>query len=64
MRSARFGPYDGNGNGEFGTNGTFNASGAQTLSFTSILFGSTGNTISLLCDLPVGEGVSAISWTL
>jgi hypothetical protein len=27
--------------------------------FTSIQF---GNNIALLCDIPVGEGISAISW--
>jgi len=51
--------YDGNGNGEFGTNQTFKPNGAQALNFTSLRF---GNTISLLCDLPVGEGISALQW--
>jgi hypothetical protein len=51
--------YDGNGGGEEGTNLTFNISGAQTLTFTSVLF---GNSISLLCDLPSGEGLGAITW--
>jgi hypothetical protein len=51
--------YDGNGNGREGTNLTFNASGEQTLTFTSIKF---GNSLALLCDIPVGEGISAITW--
>lgn len=51
--------YDGNGGGKEGTNSRFNPNGAQALTFTSLKF---GNTISLLCDLPVGEGISALHW--
>ena len=51
--------YDGNGGGMVGTSLTFNPNGIQTLTFRTVLF---GDNITLLCDLPVGEGVSAISW--
>jgi len=51
--------YDGNGKGKEGTNQTFKPNGEQALNFTSQKL---GNTISLLCDLPVGEGISALHW--
>lgn len=51
--------YDGNGGGMEGTNATFNLSGQQTLTFTSVLF---GNSVALLCDIPSGEGIGAITW--
>lgn len=51
--------YDGNGNGQAGKSLTFSPNGQQTLNFTSILF---GNNISLLCHIPVGEGIGAITW--
>jgi len=52
--------YDGDGNGQEGTVATFNANGAQTLTFKSAVF---GNSISLLCDVPSGAGIGAINWT-
>ncbi len=51
--------YDGDGNGHAGTILTFNPNGEQTLKFTTALF---GDSVSLLCDLPIGEGISSISW--
>jgi hypothetical protein len=51
--------YDGNGGDAEGTYIYFNPNGAQTLSSTAALF---GDTITLFCTLPVGEGVSSITW--
>ena len=54
--------YDGDGHGTEGTISTFHANGVQTLPFTVLLMG--GDTISLLCDVPPGEGISSLKWTL
>jgi hypothetical protein len=51
--------YDGNGSGRASPILGFKPNGEQTLTFSSILF---GDTISLLCDSPSGEGVSSITW--
>ena len=51
--------YDGDRNGSEGSSATFNPNGAQTLTFTSALF---GNSLSLLCDVPVGAGIATINW--
>jgi hypothetical protein len=51
--------YDGNGNDASGSYIYFNPNGAQTLTSTSAIF---GNTITLFCTLPVGEGVSSLTW--
>jgi hypothetical protein len=51
--------YDGNGHGAEGTVATFHANGVQSLTFTTV---STGDTISLLCDVPPGEGISSLEW--
>jgi hypothetical protein len=51
--------YDGNGTGRQGTNLTFVPHGAETLTFTSVLF---GDGISLLCDVPPGEGIGSLTW--
>jgi hypothetical protein len=54
--------YDGDGHGTEGTFATFHANGPQTLTFTGR--SSAGYTISLLCNVPPGEGISSLGWTL
>jgi hypothetical protein len=51
--------YDGNGHGAEGTVATFHANGVQALAFATVFM---GDTISLLCDVPPGEGISSLSW--
>jgi hypothetical protein len=51
--------YDGNGNGQPGTPETFDPTGAQTLTLTSIVF---GDNVALLCNVPPGQGISAINY--
>ena len=51
--------YDGDRNGEEGSSATFNPNGAETITFTSALF---GNSLSLLCDIPAGAGIATINW--
>jgi hypothetical protein len=51
--------FDGDGNGKGGPALVFNPNGAQTLTFTTVPF---GNNLSLLCNLPSGEGISSIRW--
>jgi hypothetical protein len=52
--------FDGNGNGKEGQSGQFNPTGAETLTLKSALF---GNSMSVLCDIPGGQGIAAITWT-
>ena len=54
--------YDGNGNDAEGSYIFFNPNGAQTLPSTAVLIPNTTNYITLFCTLPVGEGVSALTW--